>query len=96
LATRSNIAKRTTRPSAAGTSTKSSHKRWKCAQEPLPNLSDEELIPEGEMIDRFLKELENINNKYRNDEVLKRWLSISKNIGKNPLGEWGHSAFTER
>ncbi len=55
-------------------------------------LSDEELIPESEMIERFLKELENINAKYRNEEVIKRWLSISKNIGKNPLGEWGHSA----
>ncbi len=55
-------------------------------------LSDEELIPEGEMLNRFLKELENINNKYRNEEVLKRWLSISKSIGKNPLGEWGHAA----
>jgi len=55
-------------------------------------LSDEELIPESEMIERFLKELENINAKYRNEEVMKRWLSISKNIGKNPLGEWGHSA----
>ena len=56
------------------------------------NLSDEELIPEGEMIDRFLKELENINNKYQNEEVLKRWLSMSKSIGKNPLGEWGHAS----
>ena len=55
-------------------------------------ISDEDLIPEGEMIDRFLKELQTINDKYRNSEVLKRWLSISKNIGKNPLGEWGHSA----
>jgi hypothetical protein len=56
------------------------------------SLSDEELIPESDMIERFLKELENINAKYRNEEVIKRWLSISKNIGKNPLGEWGHSA----
>src|SRR5579872_2447049 len=55
-------------------------------------LSDEDLIPEGEMIDRFLKELQDINDKHRNDEVLRRWLSISKRIGKNPLGEWGHSA----
>ncbi len=54
-------------------------------------LSDEDLIPEGEMIDRFLKELQNINDKHRNEEVLRRWLSISKNIGKNPLGEWGQS-----
>lgn len=55
------------------------------------NLSDEDLIPEGEMIDRFLKELQDINDKYRNDEVLRRWLSISKNIGRNPLGEWGQA-----
>ncbi len=56
------------------------------------SISDEDLIPEGEMIDRFLKQLETINDKHHNDEVLKRWLSISKNIGKNPLGEWGHAA----
>lgn len=56
------------------------------------SIADEDLIPEGEMIDRFLKELQTINDKHRNSEVLKRWLSISKNIGKNPLGEWGHSA----
>jgi hypothetical protein len=55
-------------------------------------LSDEDLIPEGEMIDRFLKELQNINDKHRNSEVLRRWLSISKNIGKNPLGEWGQAS----
>ncbi len=54
-------------------------------------LSDEDLIPEGEMIDRFLKELQNINDKHRNNEVLRRWLSISKSIGKNPLGEWGQA-----
>src|SRR3989344_2261947 len=47
-------------------------------------LSDEDLIPEGEMIDRFLKELQSINDKHRNSEVLRRWLSISKSIGKNP------------
>ncbi len=54
-------------------------------------LSDEDLIPEGEMIDRFLKELQNINDKHRNSEVLRRWLTISKTIGKNPLGEWGQA-----
>lgn len=54
-------------------------------------LSDEELIPEGDMIDRFLKELQEINDKHRNEEVLKRWLRISKRVGKNPLGEWGQA-----
>lgn len=56
------------------------------------NLSDDDLIPESEMIDRFLKELQTVNDKYRNEEVLKRWLSVSKNIGRNPLGEWGQAA----
>lgn len=55
-------------------------------------LSDEDLIPEGEMIDRFLKELQNINDKHRNSEVMRRWLTISKSIGKNPLGEWGQAS----
>jgi len=54
-------------------------------------LSDEDLIPEGEMVTRFLRELEDINDKYLTDEVLKRWLSISKRIDKNPLGEWGRA-----
>lgn len=55
-------------------------------------LSDQDLIPEGEMIDRFLKELQSVNDKHRNSEVLRRWLKISKGIGKNPLGEWGPSS----
>ena len=54
-------------------------------------LNDDEVIPESEMIDRFLKELKDLNEKHRNDEVLKRWLGISKKVGKNPLGEWGAS-----
>ncbi|HEY5383241.1 MAG TPA: sigma factor-like helix-turn-helix DNA-binding protein [Candidatus Paceibacterota bacterium] len=55
-------------------------------------LSDEDLIPEGEMMDRFIKELQTINDKHRNDEVVKRWLKISKKVGKNPLGEWGQAS----
>ncbi|MDE2213188.1 MAG: hypothetical protein KGJ34_01495 [Patescibacteria group bacterium] len=54
-------------------------------------LGDDELIPESEMVDRFLKELKDINDKYRNEEVIRRWLSISKRVGKNPLGEWGQA-----
>ncbi|MGH7141814.1 MAG: sigma factor-like helix-turn-helix DNA-binding protein [Minisyncoccia bacterium] len=52
-------------------------------------LDDDMLIPESEMIDRFLKEVGHLNEKYRDEEVLKRWLALSKKIGKNPLGEWG-------
>lgn len=53
------------------------------------NLSDDELVPESEMISRFLDEVKSISEQYKNEEIAKRWLSISKNISKNPLGEWG-------
>ena len=55
------------------------------------NLSDDELIPEAEMVSLFLKKLQNVNERYRDEEVAKRWLRLSKKIGRNPLGEWGKS-----
>ncbi len=53
------------------------------------SLSDDEVISEGDMLDRFLDELKNVNDAYKNEEVLKRWLSLSKTMGNNPLSEWG-------
>lgn len=53
------------------------------------NISDEELIQEGELISKFLEEVKDISEQYRNEEVVKRWLAIFKKISKNPLGEWG-------
>ena len=55
------------------------------------NLKDDDIIPESEMIDGFLNHVEEMNDRFRNEEILKRWLSISKKVGKNPLGEWGVS-----
>ncbi len=52
-------------------------------------LSDDELVVEGDLIDNFLNEVKDMNDKYKNEEVIKRWLSISHKIDKNPLGEWG-------
>jgi hypothetical protein len=52
-------------------------------------LSDTEVLAEGEMMDKFLDELKDVNDAYKNEEVLKRWLSISKTISSNPLSEWG-------
>lgn len=52
-------------------------------------LDDAEVLSEGEIINRFLDELKEVNAAYRNEEVLKRWLSLSKNIASNPLSEWG-------
>lgn len=55
------------------------------------NLGDDDLLQESEMIHSFLEHVEGVSEKYKNQEILKRWLSISKKIGKNALGEWGVS-----
>ncbi|MDO8742476.1 MAG: sigma factor-like helix-turn-helix DNA-binding protein [bacterium] len=55
-------------------------------------LSDDELVVEGDLISNFLDEVKDLNEKYKNEEVIKRWLSISHKIGKNPLGEWGKAS----
>ncbi|MFA7302534.1 MAG: sigma factor-like helix-turn-helix DNA-binding protein [Candidatus Paceibacterota bacterium] len=53
------------------------------------SLKDDEVFTEGELLDRFLDELKGVNDAYKNEEVLKRWLSLSKHIGSNPLAQWG-------
>ena len=53
------------------------------------SLSDEDLIPETEMIKKFFDQMKDISEKYRDEEIAKRWLSMSKSVAKNPLGEWG-------
>ncbi|MEI8339813.1 MAG: sigma factor-like helix-turn-helix DNA-binding protein [bacterium] len=55
------------------------------------NLKDEDLIPESDMVKAFLDEVKDVSEQYKNEEVVKRWLSLSKGIKKNPLGEWGKS-----
>lgn len=50
--------------------------------------SESDLIPENEMIERFLNHL-NVDSRYKNNEAAKRFLDISKVLGKNPLGDWG-------
>jgi hypothetical protein len=51
-------------------------------------LDRDELVSEQEMLDRFRNELLDIADRH-NEEILKRWLLISKQIGRNPLGDWG-------
>lgn len=53
------------------------------------SLSDSDLVAEEDIIIKFLSHLKDVAGQYKNEEILKRWLSISKVIGKNPLGEWG-------
>ncbi len=54
-------------------------------------LNRDELISEDEVLSRFKSELIDLADKY-DEQVLKRWLLISKEIGRNPLGEWGHAS----
>lgn len=56
------------------------------------NLNDDDLVPESEMIETFLEHLKDVNEKYKNEEVARRWLRLSKHIDKNPLGEWGKAS----
>lgn len=56
------------------------------------NLSDDELISEGDLISKFLEEVKDISEQYRKEEIARRWLAISKKLSKNPLGEWGKTS----
>jgi len=52
-------------------------------------LTHEALVPESEIIAAFLSHLKDVSEEYKNEEITKRWLALSKMIAKNPLGEWG-------
>lgn len=56
------------------------------------SLSDSEVLSESEIFSRFLAELKEVDAAYRNEEILKRWLALSKNIASNPLSEWGRAS----
>lgn len=56
------------------------------------NMGDDDLLPETEMIKKFFDNMKDVADLYKNEEVAKRWLSISKKVSKNPLGEWGKSS----
>lgn len=50
------------------------------------------LLKEEDLLARFLTDLVYINEEYRqNKSVIKRYLSLSKKLAINPLGEWGHT-----
>jgi hypothetical protein len=53
------------------------------------SLTDEDLVAESDMITNFLEHLKEVAEQYKQEEIIKRWLKISKRMDKNPLGEWG-------
>ncbi len=52
------------------------------------SINRDELISEEEILNRFRNELIDIADAH-DEQVLKRWLMISREIARNPLGEWG-------
>jgi len=55
-------------------------------------LKDEDLIPETEMIKKFFDQMKDIAEQYKDEEIARRWLSMSKSVAKNGLGEWGKAS----
>lgn len=55
------------------------------------SLNDDDIVPESEMLAAFLEQIKDISEAYKQEEILKRWLGMSKKIGRNPLGEWGRA-----
>ncbi len=55
------------------------------------SINEEDLVAEDEILARLKEELKEVEERYRDEKILRRWLSISKQIDRNPLGEWGHA-----
>lgn len=49
------------------------------------------LLPENEFLAEFSKYLRENGVKPRDEGVMRRWLGLSKRLGRNPLGEWGRT-----
>jgi len=52
-------------------------------------VDEEELLSEEQMVLRFLDRLDGVEDGFVDDEIAQRFLSLSKMVGKNPLGDWG-------
>lgn len=55
------------------------------------SISEEDLIKEEQLIAQFLKEIKDIVHDSNNPELARRWLELSKQLSRNPLGEWGRA-----
>lgn len=53
------------------------------------SLSDKDLVSELDIIAQFLTHVEDLDDHFKQEHIVRRWLALSKKIGKNPLGEWG-------
>jgi len=58
-------------------------------QNVFKSLDDQELVSEEEILALLRQELSQMEEQCKDEKVLGRWLAMSKEIDKNPLGEWG-------
>lgn len=55
-------------------------------------LSEDDLLSEDEILELFITNLDESIARTQNEDTLRRWLSLSKRLARNPLGEWGASS----
>lgn len=53
------------------------------------HVTKDELLSEEEMILKFLDRLDGKEDGFISDEIAQQFLTLSKIVGKNPLGDWG-------
>jgi len=53
------------------------------------SFSENDLVSEADILNLLSKELVGVPEEYKREEVLRKWLNVSKVIGKNQLEEWG-------
>ena len=55
------------------------------------SLSKDSLVSDSEIVSAFIENAGTLSKEYQDEEIVRRWLNISKKISRNPLGEWGRS-----
>lgn len=55
------------------------------------SLNKDHILSESEIIKELTKHTQTAHTQYEEDEVIRRWLNLSKRIAKNPLEEWGRA-----
>lgn len=53
------------------------------------SMSRDQLIAERDLIDSLLTQVGEVDALHKNDNIARNWLSLSKGLAKNPLGDWG-------
>ncbi len=56
------------------------------------HVTEEELLSEEQMVLKFLDRLDGVEDGHIDDDIARRFLTLSKIIDSNPLGDWGLTA----